>query len=458
MERYYTIVLKNGNNERKIQITKDKVLENENSFLTLKELYEFLDPEKYNLLTNKKISGSTINTLILSAKQFYKEVKKTKNPKDKRKTLYFLGELHNNDGSPIPRINNRKKINDFNMLFRVLLIKVLYNDLSSSNGKKLLNWLNEFGFINKQYLDDYYDINDKDKVHNDKHITIQSLKKEGIIPSFTYIIKDKNKDYIQSTELKGNFSIIDKIEMSDKKAISLLNNYFNKISSKLLYSLKSSFEYLNKENLIDYGVEYIGEVLVSNDRQFPILEHTILTGREIQQYLNIKELIKKQMLKEGTYKFYNEKKYINRVREYIYDNGIETTNGIKYFKKISVVYKVNSKINYKSLNDFVQKNSTYNHLLLEDNEILTQKYKDLLIASIINSNSNKFINFNEELEEMIEGSFGDIEDLFNNDKQKILNFKLMTNELESIASNLLNNRHSNNLDNKLSNLSSIFSE
>lgn len=344
------------------------------------------------------------------------------------------------------------------MLFRVLLIKVLYNDLSSSNGKKLLNWLNEFGFINKQYLDDYYDINDKDKVHNDKHITIQSLKKEGIIPSFTYIIKDKNKDYIQSTELKGNFSIIDKIEMSDKKAISLLNNYFNKISSKLLYSLKSSFEYLNKENLIDYGVEYIGEVLVSNDRQFPILEHTILTGREIQQYLNIKELIKKQMLKEGTYKFYNEKKYINSVREYIYDNGIETTNGIKYFKKISVVYKVNSKINYKSLNDFVQKNSTYNHLLLEDNEILTQKYKDLLIASIINSNSNKFINFNEELEEMIEGSFGDIEDLFNNDKQKILNFKLMTNELESIASNLLNNRHSNNLDNKLSNLSSIFSE
>lgn len=89
LERYYTIVLKNGNNERKIQITKDKVLENENSFLTLKELYEFLDPEKYNLLTNKKISGSTINTLILSAKQFYKEVKKLKILKIKERLYIF---------------------------------------------------------------------------------------------------------------------------------------------------------------------------------------------------------------------------------------------------------------------------------------------------------------------------------------------------------------------------------
>ena len=161
------------------------------------------------------------------------------------------------------------------------------------------------------------------------------------------------------------------------------------------------------------------------------------------------------MEEERIYKFYNEKNYIKRLNEYIYNNGIETINGIKYFRQVSVVYNIKSKIDSENLTYFLSENAIYRQALLEDNENLLQNYRNSLVTSIINSNSNKFTNFNEELEEMVEGAFGDVEDLFNYDMQKILNFKLMTNELEHIANKLINDRHLNNLEDKLSNLNWI---
>lgn len=458
MQEYFSIFLESQAHKRELKISKDKVIENENKTISSKELLKIFDPEQYKKYRNKSLSGKMIKTLERTVNQFYVDVKKVKDPKDKRKTLYALGKLYNHDGSPIERVNNRKKIDEFSFLFRVLLIKILYNYSTNINSNKLINWLNEFGFINQKYLNDYYDINNKDKIYNDEHITIKELKNEGIISTYTSVIKDENERLIESTEIENNKAIIEKIEMSDKKAISLLNNYYNKLTSKLLYSLISTFEYLYEANLIDYDVEYIGELLVSKDKNYPIFEDSILTGNEIQQYISIKELIKTQLEKEGTYKFYNEKKYIKRLNEYIYNKGIETAMGVKYFKKISIIYKVNSKINDRTLKDFLRENSEFRELLLEDNVKLIQKYKDLLISSIIKRNSNKFGSLNEELENMIEGSFGDTEDLFDNDMQRILNFKLMMDELEIISTKLLNDRHSNNLDNKLSNLNSILND
>lgn len=455
MAEYFSIFLETQGRKREIKISKTKVIESENKTLNSKELLEIFDPETYRKYKNKSLSGKMIKSLERTVNQFYTNVKKIKDPKDKRKNLYILGKLHNSDGVPIKRINNRKKIEEFNFLFRILLIKILYTNSSFSNSKKLISWLYEFGFINQKYLDDFYDVNNKDKIYNGEHITIKELKEKEIIPFFTFMIKEKNADYIQSTELEDNESLIEKNEMSDKKAISLLNNYFNKVSSKLLYSLKSSLEYLYDVKLIDYTVEYIGELLVSNDKNYPIFEESILTDSEIQQYIYTKELVKKQMEEEEIYKFYNEKNYIKRLNEYIYNNGIETINGIKYFRQVSVVYNIKSKIDSENLTYFLSENAIYRQALLEDNENLLQNYRNSLVTSIINSNSNKFTNFNKGLEEMVEGAFGDVEDLFNYDMQKILNFKLMTNELEHIANKLINDRHLNNLEDKLSNLNWI---
>lgn len=109
MAEYFSIFLETQGRKREIKISKTKVIESENKTLNSKELLEIFDPETYRKYKNKSLSGKMIKSLERTVNQFYTNVKKIKDPKDKRKNLYILGKLHNSDGVPIKRINNRKK-------------------------------------------------------------------------------------------------------------------------------------------------------------------------------------------------------------------------------------------------------------------------------------------------------------------------------------------------------------
>ena len=108
-----------------------------------------------------------------------------------------------------------------------------------------MNWLKEFGFINNKYVNDYFDINNSDKIYNNEHIIFTEYKDNGFISKNSYTISSKDKNQISSENLEDNSEII-KTEMTNEKGVQLIKTYFNKINSKILYSLTASLNFWRK--------------------------------------------------------------------------------------------------------------------------------------------------------------------------------------------------------------------
>ncbi|EJD96873.1 hypothetical protein WL356_08685 [Staphylococcus epidermidis] len=448
---YYSIYI-DRDGKREIKVQQEKLFLNEGKKLTLAELFEFFDYEKFKQRENNKsrISGNMIKGLMRTANQFYDDCVRVKDSRDKRKTLYQLGRLHNPDGSPIKRDDKRKQISEFNLTFRILLISILYNKSFSNSYKSSMNWLKEFGFINNKYVNDYFDINNSDKIYNNEHIIFTEYKDNGFISKNSYTISSKDKDQISSESLEDNSEIIKKTEMTNEKGVKLIKTYFNKINSKILYSLMASLSFLEKNDLIEYNAEYRGKLLIKNNREFPQYEENkILSDEEVKKYKEVKEKVKKQMIKEGTYKFYQNPAFIKRFNDSLFNDGILTSGGIRYFKDVSRVLNIKSKVNSSSLNEFLKDYREYKKLLQLNNEKLIESFNKLLISSVIENNHNQAKRLSKKIQEAKSNGFGDTTDLFIDELQELLNIKLMSKEINDMLPKLLNNRHSNNLRDKL---------
>ncbi|TES09437.1 hypothetical protein E1N05_12495, partial [Staphylococcus epidermidis] len=88
-------------------------------------------------------------------------------------------------------------------------------------------------------------------------------------------------------------------------------------------------------------------------------------------------------------------------------------------------------------------------LLQLNNEKLIESFNKLLISSVIESNHNQAKRLSKKIQEAKSNGFGDTTDLFIDELQELLNIKLMSKEINDMLPKLLNNRHSNNLRDKL---------
>ncbi|TDM13782.1 hypothetical protein [Macrococcus bovicus] len=457
---------KKGHSGRKIPLSRQQIIENEHNQLEPHEYFFLLDPELAEKYNGKIPSGSTPKTLLKTAKQFYKEVTKIQNENDKRKNYYLLGSLHNSDGSPVTREDNRLP-DEITFIFRALLLIGLKHRTLDRKPRAYNSWLSYFGFINYQLLKDqilYYD---------DKKIKIkQDDNKEIFVNEINYILNKLFNYKVTKRDIAYNQEV--ETVLTSSELVNNFNIYISRILDLLNYQLKQSLFRLEKDKMIEVnavkigievkpftvknkaGIEVtkyreVGHVELSNDEWHALAELQI----RLKDELNLHDY--------NNYQLFKNKRYRKHLKKVLQKEGLKTDATHRYFDKVYTAYSIIRMFTNKELENYLDNNiKLKEYYLLELHELIYKfriEQDRSLDNKLSNYKKNNIKRLENEYQEMINAPKGeerrigkpiDMKAFYTNQYEaKIFNSKLYSDYIFKMKDILLTDRHKDELEQKL---------
>lgn len=376
-------------------------------FETILEIFSSDLYEKYKKAHN--LSGKEYQLINKDLKRIYTGYEKVRNRDNKRKKDYLLYDLINEDGSPLPKIDNRKNNgsnkHEITKLFTALLLLALHNNELDDKTRTTKQWLAYFGIISNRLIEDDYLItnpkldsnkffsNSKEAQSYVSEIAIQRYNNYlNLLSTFSEMLD--NDILFREFEDKTVGSLIteDEIARMFKKSfdtyIDILKKRFNTLMTEL------DNKKLIKYRMFKIGVTEDGENIELNSKQ---LHQLTLLETRVKEELGLHHL--------HGFQLYANFNFRNKLNIILLSEGLEVDNNVTHFRYVYTAYTITKNFTSVELADYLNENEDIKEYYEQANEILVDKYRlkrldvyNIAMRRKINSKNSKLREAKEELD------------------------------------------------------------
>ncbi len=375
--------------------------------------YHWIDFNKYKKLEYGTHSKNTVaealdykiinhkrdtDFLLKIVNALFEYVDELTDPCDRRKKLYSLGSLINENGEPLPIYKN-SNASDFTIQIEAILLSLLETSLLDTDDRTHLNWLNFFGLLS--YDEKFYYNLFKSDYKENKHVVelLEFLKKYIKTIEVPFLI---DSEVIFMSEEVTDDEVFYAMKNFICKTVDTVKNRFNSIINNLVNENLIEIDY--KMIAIEYVTDENNQELLYDKNGKAITKKVVLMNEEKQAIndliIEIKEEYELDFL-HGSELFYNNIFKIQFKKRLL--EGL-TINGVKrYFGSTYRTYSIHKTFTKKEIQKYISKNiklkNEYN-----DKKQLYERYKNSRQLHFDKSYNNKL----DELNKKLNKSFGDI--------------------------------------------------
>ncbi|TDM04052.1 hypothetical protein [Macrococcus carouselicus] len=237
------VIIKIKRREVLVDIEKVKELEGQKD-VTFNEICRVFDNHTYEtkVVLNKKVNTNIRASIWTTYYQFFESVEEYKNPKNKKQLLYKIGKLHNPDGQPLVRIENKngQPLSDFTAHLEALVLLSLEYNLLPAEEKTINKWVEHFGLVNENQIKNYNTL----KYNGNEYTILKAVR--------------KNVDtMIEVIDFDGELI---KRQLSDDEILAKVSEMFYSIDT-VAARLSGVLDRLDKHKLIEHHKGYTYAVI-----------------------------------------------------------------------------------------------------------------------------------------------------------------------------------------------------
>ncbi|TDM18028.1 hypothetical protein [Macrococcoides canis] len=382
----------------------------ENTIQPIETILEIFSPDLYEkYIKAYNLSGKEYQLINKDLKRIYTGYEKVRNRDNKRKKDYLLFDLINEDGSPIPKIDNRKSNggskHEITKLFTALLLLALHNNELDDKTRTTRQWLAYFGFITNRLNDDYNLItnpkldsnkffsNSKEAQSYISEIAIQRYNNYlNLLSIFSKMLDDDI--LIREYENKKVGSSI-----TENETAGMFKNSCNTYVDIFKKKFNTLMTQLDSKKMIKYRMYKIG---VTKER-----DNIELNSKQLHQLTLLETRVKEELDIHGVYGYqlYANFNFRNKLNSILISEGLKVDGEIIKLQYVYSAYTITKNFTSVELADYLNENEDIKEYYEQANEILVDKYRlkrldlyNIAMRRKINSKNSKLREAKEELD------------------------------------------------------------
>lgn len=352
----------------------------ENTIQPIESILDVFSPHLYEkYIKTHNLSGKEYQLINKDLKRIYTGYEKVRNRDNKRKKDYLLFDLINEDGSPIPKIDNRKNNGsskqEITKLFTALLLLAIHNSEIDDKTRTNKQWLAHFGIISNRINEDYnLIINPK---LDGKKFSTQTKESQS------YVSEKATQRYNNYLNLLSTFS-----KMLDEDI--LIREYENKTVGSLITEdetvrifknscdtyidiLKKKFNTLmtklDNKKLIKYRMFKIG---VTKDGM-----NIELNSKQLHQLTLLETRVKEELglHRSHGYQLYANFNFRNKLNSILLRDGLKVDDNVLHLQFVYSAYTITKNFTSVELADYLNENEDIKEYYEQATDMLVDRYR-----------------------------------------------------------------------------------
>lgn len=394
----------NLNYDYEVAITLENTIQ---PFETILDVFSPYLYEKY--IKTHNLSGKEYHLIDKDLKRIYTGYEKVRNRDNKRKKDYLLFDLINEDGSPLPKIDNRRNNgsskHELTKLFTALLLLALHNNEIDDKTRTTKNWLAYFGIISNRINEDYnLIINprlDGKKFFSDtkeaqsfiaEKSTQRYNKYLNLLSTFSKMLDDD----ILIREFENNMV---GSSLTEKETAGMFKNSYNTYVDILKRKFNTLMTQLDSKKMIKYRMYKIGVTKQGDNIE--------LNSKQLHQLTLLETRVKEELDIHGVYGYqlYANFNFRNKLNSILISEGLKVDGEIIKLEYVYSAYTITKNFTSVELVDYLNEYKDIKEYYEQANEFLVDKYRlkrldayNIAMRRKINSKNSKLREAKEELD------------------------------------------------------------
>ncbi|QNR07709.1 hypothetical protein [Macrococcoides canis] len=382
----------------------------ENTIQPFETILEIFSPDLYEkYIKAHNLSGKEYQLINKDLKRIYTGYEKVRNRDNKRKKDYLLFDLINEDGSPLPKIDNRRNNgsskHELTKLFTALLLLALHNNEIDDKTRTTKNWLAYFGIISNRINEDYnLIINprlDGKKFFSDtkeaqsfiaEKSTQRYNKYLNLLSTFSKMLDDD----ILIREFENNMV---GSSLTEKETAGMFKNSYNTYVDILKRKFNTLMTQLDSKKMIKYRMYKIGVTKQGDNIE--------LNSKQLHQLTLLETRVKEELDIHGVYGYqlYANFNFRNKLNSILISEGLKVDGEIIKLEYVYSAYTITKNFTSVELADYLNEYKDIKEYYEQANEFLVDKYRlkrldayNIAMRRKINSKNSKLREAKEELD------------------------------------------------------------
>lgn len=352
----------------------------ENTIQPFETILEIFSPHLYEkYIKAHNLSGKEYQLINKDLKRIYTGYEKVINRDNKRKKDYLLLDLINEDGSPIPKIDNRRNNgsskHELTKLFTALLLLALHNNEIDDKTRTTKKWLEYFGIISNRINKDYNLIINP-RLDGKKFFSDTKEAQSFIAEKSTQRYNNYLNLLLTFSKMLDDDILIREYEnkkvgssITENETAGMFKNSYNTYVDILKRKFNTLMTQLDSKKMIKYRMYKIGVTKQGDNIE--------LNSKQLHQLTLLETRVKEELDIHGVYGYqlYANFNFRNKLNSILISEGLKVDGEIIKLEYVYSAYTITKNFTSVELADYLNENEDIKEYYEQANEILVDKYR-----------------------------------------------------------------------------------
>ncbi|PKE22434.1 hypothetical protein [Macrococcoides caseolyticum] len=376
----------------------------ENTIQPFETILEIFSPHLYEkYIKAHNLSGKEYKLINKGLKRIYTGYEKVINRDNKRKKDYLLLDLINEDGSPIPRIDNRRNNgsskHELTKLFTALLLLALHNNEIDDKTRTTKKWLEYFGIISNRINKDYNLIINP-RLDGKKFFSDTKEAQSFIAEKSTQRYNNYLNLLLTFSKMLDDDILIREYEnkkvgssITENETAGMFKNSYNTYVDILKRKFNTLMTQLDSKKMIKYRMYKIGVTKQGDNIE--------LNSKQLHQLTLLETRVKEELDIHGVYGYqlYANFNFRNKLNSILISEGLKVDGEIIKLEYVYSAYTITKNFTSVELADYLNENEDIKEYYEQANEILVDKYRLKRLDAYNRAMRRKINGYNLKLRE-----------------------------------------------------------